>query len=219
MGAAVSGVDVGAVVFDLDGTLVDSEPVSWAAMVEVLAEDGHVATDDDLHAVLGRAWPHTRAYLADLMGYDEADLAAYRQRWQAAFMRRITEIRVFEDTADLLADVLARGLPVAVCTSSGRGHLERVLDAVGLSDVFAATVAREDTDEHKPLPAPYLLTSSRLGVAGARTVAFEDSPAGVAAARSAGMTVVGVDRGMGLDLADAHVVVDRVHAGLVSIST
>jgi HAD superfamily hydrolase (TIGR01509 family) len=211
----MSTFDVEAVVFDLDGTLVDSEPVSWAAMAEVLAEDGHQATDDDLRAVLGRAWPHTRAYLAGLMGYSEADLAAYRPRWQAAFMRRIGEVRVFEDTAVLLAAVLDRGMPVAVCTSSGRSHLERVLDAVGLSDVFATTVAREDTDEHKPRPAPYLLTSSRLGVHPARMVALEDSPAGVAAARAAGMTVVGVDRGMGLDLAVADVVVTQVHVDVL----
>lgn len=199
-----------AVVCDFDGTVVDSEPVSRAAMAQVLAEDGHTLTDADHDAVVGHAWPHTRAYLAHLMGYDDADLAAYRERAAAAFLARIDQVVVFDDVAATLDALASAGVPTAVCTSSGRAYLERLLDLRGLQDRFAATVAREDTDEHKPLPAPYQLAAARLGVEATACVVVEDTPTGITAARAAGMRVVGVDRGLGLDLSGAHRVVTRL---------
>ena len=101
-------------------------------------------------------------------------------------------------------------MPVAVCTSSGRAYLERLLARTGIADHFAATVAREDTDEHKPRPAPYLLVAGRLGVDPSDCVVVEDTPAGLTAAQAAGMRVVGVDRGLGLDLSAADRVVTEL---------
>ena len=199
-----------AVVFDFDGTIVDSERVSHAAMTEVLAQDGHTLTDAERQAVVGHAWPHTRAYLVDLMGYDDAGIASYRERVSAAFQARIDQVRVFDDVAETLDALHGACVPVAVCTSSGRGYLERLLDRTGIADRFAATVAREDTEEHKPRPAPYLLAARRLGVEPSDCVVVEDTPAGIAAAQAAGMRVVGVDRGLGLDVSGADRVVARV---------
>lgn len=195
-----------AVVFDFDGTLVDSEHASHAAMAEVLAEDGHTLTEEERQAVVGRAWPDTRSFLIELMGYDDAGLASYRERVGAAFRARVDEVVVFDDVGRTL-DVLDRSrVPLAVCTSSGRRYLERMLERTGVAERFAATVAREDTDEHKPHPAPYRLAARRLGVAPEACVVVEDTPAGIAAAGAAGMRVLAVDRGLGLDLSGA----DRV---------
>lgn len=199
-----------AVVFDFDGTLVDSERVSRAAMTEVLAQDHYTLTDADYHAVVGRAWPHTRAYLARTVGYDAKGIESYRTRVRQAFRDRLEQVVPFPDTVATLTAVVEAGVPVAVCTSSGRAYLERLLEWRGLAGQITATVASEDTDEHKPLPAPYLLAAERLGVAPERCVAIEDTPTGIAAARAAGMRVVGVDRGLGLDVSQAHHVVDEV---------
>lgn len=199
-----------AVVFDFDGTLVDSERVSRAAMTQVLAEDGYTLTDADYHAVVGRAWPHTRAYLTKTIGYDAEGIESYKQRVRRAFRSRLDEVVPFTDSTATLEALAAADVPVAVCTSSGRAYLERLLDQRGLTELFVATVAREDTDEHKPLPAPYLLAASRMGVAADRCVAVEDTPTGVAAARAAGMSVVGVDRDLGLDLSAADHIVAEV---------
>lgn len=207
------------VVFDFDGTLVDSERVSRAAMTQVLAEDGYTLTDADYHAIVGRAWPHTRAYLTKTIGYDDEGIESYKRRVRRAFRSRLDEVVPFEDATATLEVLAAAHVPVAVCTSSGRAYLERLLDDRGLADLFVATVAREDTDEHKPLPAPYLLAASRMGVAADRCVAVEDTPTGVAAARAAGMYVVGVDRHLGLDLSGAHRRVDQVTpAALVQVT-
>lgn len=206
----MTGVRPTAVVFDFDGTLVDSERVSRAAMAQVLAEDGHTLTDADHDAVVGRAWPHTRAYLVDLMGYDDAGIDSYRHRVREAFRARIDEVVVFDDVREALASLRGDGVPLAVCTSSGRPYLDALLERTDLVEAFDATVAREDTTTHKPDPAPYRLAAQRLGVAAPACVAVEDTPAGVAAARAAGMRVLGVDRGLGLDLDEAHGVVDAV---------
>lgn len=202
--------DLAAVVFDFDGTLVDSEHVSHAAMTEVLAEDGHALTEAERQAMVGHAWPHTRDYLVQLMGYDEAGIASYRDRVGAAFRARVDEVVLFDDVARVLAALEEAQVPLAVCTSSGRCYLERLLERTGIADRFVATVAREDTDEHKPLPAPYRLAAQRLEVPAAGCVVVEDTTAGIAAARAAGMRVVAVDRGLGLDLSGA----DRVTTAL-----
>lgn len=199
-----------AVVFDCDGTLVDSERISRAAMTEVLGEDGYTVTDEDYAAVVGRAWPHTRTYLADRVGYDHEQLEAYRDRVGRAFRSRLDEVVVHADVVETLDALRARGVPVGVCTSSGRDHLDRLLELPGLQGRFDARVAREDTDEHKPLPAPYLLATERLEVEPGRCIVVEDTPTGIASARAAGMAVVAVDRGYGLDLAEADVVVDTI---------
>ena len=206
----MSALPFDAVVFDCDGTLVDSERLSRAAMTEVLGEDGYTVTDADYAAVVGRAWPHTRAYLADRVGYDEAQLDAYLRRARAAFRRRLPELVAHDDAVATLDALVGRGVPVGVCTSSGREHLAQILDRPELRGKFGACVAREDTDEHKPLPAPYLLVAERLGVDPGRCVVIEDTPTGIASARAAGMAVVAVDRGYDLDLSEADVVVETV---------
>ena len=199
-----------AVVFDCDGTLVDSERVSRAAMTAVLAEDGYTATEDDHAAVIGRAWPYTRAYLARTVGYDDAQLDGYRDRVRRAFVDRMHDIVVHPDVRSTLAALAPTGVPLGVCTSSGRAHLERLLELPELAGRFDARVARQDTDEHKPHPAPYLLAAERLGATPDRCVVVEDTPAGIGAAVAAGMAVVAVDRGYGLDLSEAHRVVDEL---------
>lgn len=199
-----------AVVFDCDGTLVDSERLSHAAMTEVLAEDGHTVTDADYAAVVGRAWPHTRAYLAERFGYGDEQVDAYLHRARRAFRARLWDLVVHDDAVQVLDELRARGVPVGVCTSSGREHLELVLDRPELRGRFGACVAREDTDEHKPLPAPYLLAAERLGVAPGRCVVIEDTPTGIASGRAAGMAVVAVDRGYGLDLSEADTIVEAL---------
>ena len=199
-----------AVVLDCDGTLVDSERLSRAAMAEVLAEDGYTVTDDDHAAVVGRAWPDIRSHLVQQVGYDDAQVEAYRHRVRRAFQARLGDLRAFDDVLEVLDQLRGRNVPVGVCTSSGRAHLDEVLALPELAGRFAVTVTREDTDEHKPRPAPYRLAAARLGVVPGACVVVEDTPAGIAAARAAGMSVVGVDRGQGLDVSAADVVVDVV---------
>lgn len=207
---AASLRDLVAVVFDLDGTLVDSETLSAAAMAAALAAEGHEVGPDAHAAIVGGAWPDTRAHLVAAYGLDDDGVDRYRRRARAHWDAHLDRVGVFDDavaTLDALRDVEAT---VGVCTASSRAYMEQMLAQPALAGRFAASVAREDTARSKPAPEPYLLAAERLGVAARDCVVVEDTPTGVAAATAAGMAVVAVDRGLGLDLSAAALVVGRV---------
>lgn len=199
-----------AVVFDCDGTLVDTEPISDASWYEVLGAMGHEITAADLRAVLGRPWAHVYGYWAERFEVPPSN--RLRGLVRDSFVRMFDEqVRLFDDAVEVARELKSAGIPLAVCTSSSRRHLDRVF-ALGIEDVFDVSVAAEDTDRHKPEPAPYLEAARRLGVPAAACTAIEDSPVGVAAAVAAGMRTIAVVRN-GIDpamLADAAAVVDRV---------
>lgn len=205
-----------AVLFDCDGTLLDSETVTVRSMSAALAEQGHTLTDDHVAQMIGHPWPRTRGLLAELFGMTDDDFVRYR-----AVMRRtaVPLLRdpslVFDDVVAVLDHLADHDVPVAVVTSSGREHLSRVLDLEPLRDRFAVRVAREDVREHKPSPLPYTTALAGLRRGTGRDLVdvtvVEDSHAGVAAGIAAGCWTVAVDRGAGLhDLGHADVVIEEL---------
>lgn len=205
-----------AVLFDCDGTLLDSETVTVRAMRAVLAELGHTLTDEHVARMVGHPWPRTRALLVELFGLDDDDLAHYgsamaRTAWP---MLEDPEL-VFDDVVAVLDELTAQDVPLAVVTSSGRRHLDRVLSLAPLRGRFPVQVAREDTADHKPSPVPYLAALGQLrevtGQPLEQVTVVEDSHAGVAAGVAAGCWTVAVDRGAELhDLDHADRVVRRL---------
>ena len=192
-----------AVLFDCDGTLVDSETVTTAAMRAALAEQGHELTDEHLAQMVGHPWPRTRALFAELYGMDEDDLRAYEARMRSGDGIVLDDPElVFDDVLAVLDDLAEAQVPVAVVTSSGRSHLDKVLDLAPLRGRFEVRVAREDVEEHKPSPVPYLSALEQLRAATGldlrQVTVVEDSGPGVAAGRAAGCWTVAVDRGDGL---------------------
>ena len=199
-----------AVVFDCDGTLVDTEPLSDASWHEVLGPMGHEVTPTDLAAVLGRPWAHVYAYWADRFDVPASD--ELRGLVRESFVRLFDErVRLFDDAVEVARALRRAGVALAVCTSSSRRHLDRVF-ALGVGDLFDASVAAEDTARHKPDPDPYLEAARRLGVHASVCIAIEDSPVGVAAAVAAGMRTVAVVRNGAdpVELSQAAVVVERL---------
>ncbi len=223
--AARAGVErPAAIVFDCDGTLVDTEPVAAAMWREVLGRRGYEVTDADLRAVTGRARWHTHAYFAErVFGLPSAD--DLRPELRAEFYATLERVWApFDDAVECLHRAVDLGVPVAVCTSSSSSHLAWVLPRLGVADLVEVTVSADDVDAHKPHPRPYLRAAELLGVAAATCTAVEDSPAGIASAKAAGMRVIAVRRtgesgrhvGEG-DLDAADLVVDRLepeHLGL-----
>lgn len=199
-----------AVVFDCDGTLVDTEPISDASWHEVLGPMGYEVTAEDLAAVLGRPWPHVYDYWAGRV--DVPSSAELRELVRASFVRMFDErVELFDDAVDVARALKQAGVPLAVCTSSSRQHLDRVL-ALGVGGLFDVFVSAEDTERHKPEPDPYLEAARRLGVDATVCTAIEDSPVGVAAAVAAGMRTIAVVRNSAdpAMLVDAGVVVHRL---------
>ncbi len=205
-----------AVLFDCDGTLLDSETVTVRSMTAALAELGHELTDEHVALMVGHPWPRTRALLVELFGMTDEDFARYRETMRRTAVPMLEDPDlVFEDVVAVLDELAAQDVPVAVVTSSGREHLDRVLALEPLAGRFPVQVAREDVPEHKPSPVPYLTALEglrrRTGRELAQATVIEDSHAGVAAGVAAGCWTVAVDRGAGLhELHHADLVVEQL---------
>ncbi|MGW2048014.1 HAD-IA family hydrolase [Streptomyces sp. NPDC001858] len=175
-----------AVLFDMDGTLVDTERLWWEAVQRVA---GRALTEADQPEVLGRPVEHTADWLSAATGRPAPALAEALHR---EFADRVDAgIEPRPGALDLL-DALARdGVPTALVTASPRSVADTVLRALG-ADRFAVTVTADDTEHTKPAPDPYLAACHALGVDPAACVAVEDTETGVTSAEAAGCTVLAV---------------------------
>ena len=186
-----------AVLFDMDGVLADSEPVHAAALDDVLLAHGLAAAipEDYERFFLGKT---DRAGLADYLRARvnrALDLEALLREKAAAFARRFpAEVRLFPDGVATLRVLAARGYRTAIASGGLTGEIAMVVDLAALGPYVAVRVSGDEVPDGKPNPAPYLLAAERLGVAPARCVVVEDAPAGVAAAKAAGMRCLAVDR-------------------------
>jgi HAD superfamily hydrolase (TIGR01549 family) len=179
-----------AVIFDLDGTLVDSMPVHFTAWCDTLAKHhaANVFPEDVFYALGGRP---TKDIVEELNGecglHLDSEAVAVDKR--AAFLDNIDQIEVIEDVV-AFAQSLRGKVPMAIATGGTRLVAEKTLQAAGLSDLFDEVVTANDVSCGKPAPDVYLEVAARLEIAPERCLVLEDAPAGIMAAQSAGMKVV-----------------------------
>jgi HAD superfamily hydrolase (TIGR01509 family) len=182
-----------AVLFDMDGLLVDSEPLWFVAERQVCERLGGEWGEADQEALIGGSLPRTVTYLLAKAARPAAASRADVARWLVDGMARLVAERgvpLQSGAARLLAALEAASVPCALVTASSRAIMDAVLKVTGLS--FAVTVCGEDVRRPKPDPEPYLLAAARLGVPAPGCVVLEDSPTGVAAAQAAGCRVIAV---------------------------
>jgi HAD superfamily hydrolase (TIGR01509 family) len=200
-----------AVLFDMDGLLVDTEPLWFETESEVMARLGAPWTTQDQAALLGGSMERSVAYLlakATKPGSPAPATPAEVARWMLdGILRRAAAepVTARPGARELLAEVAASGLPYALVTSSQREVAAAVLAGAGFR--FPVVVCGEDVPETKPDPAPYLLAAKLLDVDAARCVALEDSPNGVASATAAGCLVVAVPSFVAIPPAPGRLVV------------
>lgn len=179
-----------AIVFDLDGVLVDSEPVWDAVRQELVAERGGRWTSDATTAMQGMSTPEWSAYLGALgAAGTPAELA---RAVIAAMADRYRQHVPLLPGAVEAVTALARRWPLAVASSSPPELIAVVLAAAGVAHEFRAVVSSEQVPRGKPAPDVYLAAAERLGVPAGDCVAVEDSANGLRSAAAAGMTVVAV---------------------------
>lgn len=176
-----------AVVFDLDGTLIDSERLVRAAYFAQCEVFGVAFTDEHFLSLVGLHREANDARLRELFGA-EFPLADFYAGITNHIGDQVPELK--PGVVELLALVGEMGLPVGLATSSGPGWVERDFDAHDLHRHFSAIVTRDDVVNRKPHPEPYLKAAGLLGVAPEDVLAVEDSPTGLRSASSAGMMAV-----------------------------
>jgi HAD superfamily hydrolase (TIGR01509 family) len=204
-----TGAALQAVLFDMDGTLVDTEPY-WIAAEHALVESfGGTWTDEDARALIGNALPTSAAYIRERGGVplpvddvidrllDDVIAAARRAMpWRPGAVALLTQ----------LAD---RGVPCALVTMS-YARLADTLTALLPAGTFATVVTGDQVSDGKPHPEAYLTAAERLGADPAYCVAIEDSNTGIASAEAAGCVVVAVPHHVPIPAAPGRTIVDSL---------
>ena len=204
-----------AVVFDLDGVIVDSEHV-WDEVRQQLArERGGRWHDEASRDMMGMSSPEWSRYMHDVIGLSEPP-----EEINAEVVRRL--VAVYEEELPLLSgaveavEAVAARWPLGLASSSNREVIDLTLRVSGLDRWFAATVSSEEVARGKPAPDVYLEAARRLSVAAERCAAVEDSENGIRSAKAAGMRVVAIPNPQYPPaedaLAAAHVVLPAVAA-------
>lgn len=177
-----------AVIFDMDGVLIDSEPIIRAAAQLAAIEIDRTVTDQFYASVIGLPGLQVEAAFMHEFGAD-FPLADYRQRFERCY-RRVVEtggLAPKPGVPALLDALIAWEIPIAVATSTRAGNADSALAAAGLLNRLAVRVTGDQVQHGKPAPDIFLLAAARLGVAPQSCIAVEDSDVGARAAVAAGM--------------------------------
>ncbi|HEX2314201.1 MAG TPA: HAD family phosphatase [Thermomonospora sp.] len=198
-----------AVLFDMDGLLIDSERMWFEVESEVMAWLGGTWGPEHQEKMVGGSLHRAAAYMLSLTG-PVAPPEEVARRMLDGMVERLSACAPFMPGAkELLTAVRDAGLPTALVSSSHRRLIEAVLDGIG-RDHFTLTVAGDEVTHLKPDPEPYLTAAAGLGVPPAQCVALEDSPTGVAAAQAAGCVTVAVPHLVPVPPAPGRIVVESL---------
>ena len=177
---------VEAVLFDMDGLLIDTEAAYLDALQDAARDLEVQMSMEFCHSMIGISGRECDVMIQGLYG-PGFRLDHFRERFTGHARRRLeAHLPVNPGVVEMLDFLAARGLRLAVATGSGRVTAERHLGRAGLIDRFAAVATRDDVENAKPAPDVYLEAARRLGVAPERCIAFEDSNVGLTAAHAAG---------------------------------
>ncbi|HWE30726.1 MAG TPA: HAD family phosphatase [Polyangia bacterium] len=184
-----------AVLFDLDGTLADTERQNAEAVARVLERAGRPLSDEEREFVIGHGWHEIYHHLVEnggiKLGYEELMHKAGVERVGLVDTEGLDVLPGAVDTVRRLTSRYAS----AVVSGSSRAEVEAVLRVLGVLECFPWFLGAEDTARGKPFPDGYLLAATRLELSAADCLVLEDSTAGIRAARAAGMKVIGVRAG------------------------
>jgi len=179
-----------AIIFDCDGTLVDSMPVHFVAWHQTMERHGIVFPEARFYALGGVPSDRIIAILANEQGV-QLDSVAVAHEKEQAFLDRIDLLVPIEAVLSVVRQ--NRGVkPIAVASGGVRPIIEKQLEQLSIHDWFDAIVTAEDTTKHKPEPDVFLEAARRLGTEAKHCLVFEDADLGVEAARRAGMQCIDV---------------------------
>jgi HAD superfamily hydrolase (TIGR01509 family) len=211
----VSSID--AIVFDLDGVLVDSDHI-WHQVREGLArERGGRWTEQSEPDMMGMSSPEWSRYLHDVVGIPESPQEINDEVVRRMLARYADEVPLIDGAVDAVRR-LAGSFQLAVASSANRELIDGVVDAAGLDGKIEASVSSEEVARGKPAPDVFLEAARRLDLAPERCAAIEDSANGIRAAHAAGMRVLAIPNRRYPPAADALELADEVLASIAELS-
>lgn len=206
-----------AVVFDMDGTLTDTEH-AWDTVRRGLAEaEGLPWPAQATRAMMGMSTQEWSAYLSDVVGLSGTAEDAARRTIDAMAAHHDAGVELLPGAIDAVRRMAARG-PVGLASSSPRVLIDAAITTMGLADAFGATLSTEELDAGKPAPDVYLEVCRRLGAPPEHSVAVEDSHNGILSAHTAGLLVVAVPPHFKPPSADTLALADAVLDSLDELS-
>lgn len=184
-----------ALIFDMDGTLVHSDPLHMQAFAEVLGPEG-IVIDDELYrtSIIGHTNEAIFASLLPHVPVEEHE--TWAERKEAAFRRLAKSLKPLDGLLDLLAWADERDIAIGLVTNAPLANATHTLDVLGITDRFKEKITIDQVERGKPDPLPYRTALERLGLTAHEAIAFEDSPSGMRAAKGAGLFSVGVLTGL-----------------------
>lgn len=205
-----------AVLFDMDGLLVNTEPDWLQVEHEVLAVLGGTWSEADHRAVMGASMAHATAYIRDVSGTEHSDEYVADLMISSMLLRlQEADIVIQPGAREIVTEVAESGVPFALVSASVRPLVDLVLAFLARAGFprFPVTVAGDEVARSKPDPLPYLRAADLLGIDITRAVVFEDSANGTRAGWSAGATVVAIPHAVPIEPGERVVVRDSL-AGL-----
>lgn len=181
-----------AIIFDMDGLMVDSEPLSQQAWDDYLRPFGHQLSEETVQNIIGFRSDVSTPIIKEMFNLPESVPQIIANRAAIYSRIRANGVPTMPGLHELHAAINRRQIPWAVATSSPRVHALEVLQQLGLQNQCQAVAAGDEVAHGKPAPDIYLLAAKRLGIAPHNCLALEDSGPGSQAATAAGMTVIAI---------------------------
>ncbi|HEV7662586.1 MAG TPA: HAD family phosphatase [Chloroflexota bacterium] len=186
------GARLSAVVFDMDGVLIDSEPLHYSVLRDLLAGEDCALSSTEYEQFLGTTTQATLETLIDRHSL-QRPLADYLADYNAGVLHLLEQPHAPQPGVVTLIERLRQlQMPLALASSSARAWIDATLRSIGLSDAFDAIASGNEVSRSKPDPEIYLLAAERLGINPECCLAIDDAPNGIASARAAGMAVLAV---------------------------
>lgn len=199
-----------AVVFDMDGLLLDTELLWHRAEIELFSRRGVEFTWEDKMQVIGTSFAFTADFFADRLGVPREQGPGLVQEMVDLMHGHLREQVDGRPGAVELVERLRGHTRLGLASNSPRALVDTALATAGITDAFDAVVTSDDVVEPKPAPDLYLLACERLGVPPADALALEDSPSGITAAKAAGLTCIAVPQFAETDVSAADRVIDSL---------
>lgn len=183
------------VLFDLDGIIIDSEPMQMEAFNILMTKLGVKVGRDDFLKLVGKRAYDNFVHIIDKFGLkeDPEHLVLRKNELYETLLHK--NLHAMPGVVETIAYLHGKGVPLAIVSGSVRKHIEFILDGLGISRYFSMTLASEDVVKGKPDPEGFLRAAAQLGAEPAESFVIEDSEAGVSAGRRGGFKVIAIPTG------------------------